>query len=109
MPQPVLPAQPAQPDVRAVGVHVAVQQRRGLERGDQAAQPFEPAVRQVVAVTDATWRRVRQQHVDPAAVPLPAPPRPASQHPGAPGLLPVGVLVLAGCPLVVYARTFLCG
>ena len=88
----VRPSRPSR-TVRAVGMHVAVQQRRGLERGDQAAQPSEPAVRRVVAVPDAARRRVRQQHVDPAAVPLPAPPRPASQRPGAPGLLPVGVLV----------------
>ena len=74
-------------------MHVTVQQRRGLERGDQAGQRPEPAVRRVVTVADAAWRRVGEQHVDPAAVPLPAPPRPASQRPGAPGLLPVGVLV----------------
>ena len=72
---------------------MTVQQRRGLERGDQAGQRPEPAVRRVVTVPDAARRRVGQQHVDPAAVPLPVPPRPAAQRPGAPGLLPVGVLV----------------
>ena len=76
-------------------MHVTVQQRRGLERGDQAGQRLEPAVRRVVAVADAARRRMGEQHVDAAAVPLPAPPRPAAQRPGAPGLLPVGVLVRA--------------
>jgi hypothetical protein len=79
--------------MRAVGMYVTVQQRRGLERGDQAGQRLEPAVRLVVTVADAARRRVGEQHVDAAAVPLPVPPRPASQRPGAPGLLPVGVLV----------------
>src|SRR5580692_3952284 len=86
-------AQPTPPNGRAVGMHVTMQQRHRLERGDQAGQRPEPAVRRVVAVADTPWRRVGEHYVDPAAVPPPAPPRPASQRPGPPGLLPVGVLV----------------
>ena len=74
-------------------MHVAVQQHRRADGGGQPVQRSEPAVRRIVAVPDTARRGMGDQHIDPPAVALPAPPGRRPQRECAAGLLPIGVLV----------------
>src|SRR5262245_55022793 len=53
-------------------------------------------MRQVVGVAGPSGRGVREQHVDRPTVPATPAPDVIAQAPGAPGLLPFGVLIRAG-------------
>src|SRR5450755_485209 len=66
---------------RTVRVHVAVQQHRCSQRGDQRVVAAEATVRRVVAVPGTAQRRVREQDVDATAVTQPAPGTPAAERP----------------------------
>jgi hypothetical protein len=74
-------------------VHVTVQQDRRLEVSDEAVIAAEPAVRRILSVADAQRRRVGEQDINWPAIAQAAPPDAVAQQAGAPGLLPVGVLV----------------
>src|ERR1700757_4471847 len=87
-------AQPDGPAVRAGRVRVPVQQHGRPQRPHQPVQRPESAVhRVIVVVADATWRRVRDQHVDLAAIAQPAPARRGAQPRGPARKLGGGVLV----------------
>src|SRR5215831_12700297 len=77
----------------AVGVDMPVQKQGGLEPCGEPAQRAESLMRRVVALPGTRRRRVGEQYIDAAPVPDPAPPGTPGQGTGAPGLLPLGVLV----------------
>jgi len=71
-------AEPQRRRRRTVRVHMTVQQNGRSQRGDQRVVAAEAPVHGVIAVPGAARRGVREQDVDAAPVPQPAPGGPAA-------------------------------
>ena len=89
-------ADPVPAGRQAVRVDVPVQHKGGLEARGEPAQRAEPLMRRVFALPGAGRRRVREQYIDAAAVPEPAPSGAPGQGAGPPGCAWPVLVAVAG-------------